>query len=88
MTYSISIHISTDNDDDALAKVSAAIKELSDVKARLVARANSYRGVSWCKNNQKWRARIWNGSRMVSIGYFDSPEAASAAIKDAPKLTK
>jgi uncharacterized protein HemX len=83
MAYSISIQINTDSDDLALEKISEAIKELSSMRARLVANKNPHRGVSWCRNNQKWRARIWNGSRMISIGYFDSQEGAKSAIERA-----
>jgi hypothetical protein len=40
---------------------------------------SKYRGVRWHYCNSKWEARIFNGSRQVSLGYFeDENEAAQA----------
>ncbi|KAK9862029.1 hypothetical protein WJX84_001569 [Apatococcus fuscideae] len=41
--------------------------------------SSKYRGVSWHKDNMKWRATIFKGSKPVHIGYFDSQETAARA---------
>lgn len=43
---------------------------------------SKYRGVRWHYCNSKWEARIFNGTRQVSLGYFDN-EADAAAAYDA-----
>ncbi|KAK9827231.1 hypothetical protein WJX74_011066 [Apatococcus lobatus] len=41
--------------------------------------SSKFRGVSWHKDNMKWRATIFKGSKPVHIGYFDSQETAARA---------
>lgn len=36
-------------------------------------------GVSWHKNTKKWQARIMKDYKSIFLGYFNSPEEASAA---------
>lgn len=40
---------------------------------------SGFRGVSFCKANRKWRARIKVDRKEIMIGYFDTPEEAHAA---------
>jgi len=42
-----------------------------------------FRGVSWNKVMCKYQARYSKGAKVKSIGYFDTPEAASLAYKEA-----
>lgn len=55
------------------------------VKASALSKAPSgkgsskFRGVSWHKDNMKWRATIFKGSKPVHIGYFDSQQDAARA---------
>jgi hypothetical protein len=44
---------------------------------------SGYRGVSWFKPTRKWVARIKNGGKFISLGYFDKPEMAAAAYNTA-----
>ncbi|KAL0049347.1 hypothetical protein WJX82_000095 [Trebouxia sp. C0006] len=41
--------------------------------------SSKFRGVSWHKDNMKWRATIFKGSKPVHIGYFDSQQDAARA---------
>ena len=46
-----------------------------------------FRGVRWHYCNSKWEARIFNGTRQVSLGYFDNEvEAATAYDAQAWKM--
>lgn len=38
-----------------------------------------FKGVDWNKRDLKWQARIGLNGKRVSLGYFDTPEAAYAA---------
>lgn len=48
-------------------------------------RASRYRGVSFCKATNRWRASISDGSRYKQLGRFDS-EAAAAYAYDVASL--
>lgn len=48
---------------------------------RLRSNTTGFTGVHWRKDRQCWQARIGVGGRYLSLGYFDSPEAASAAYE-------
>jgi hypothetical protein len=41
--------------------------------------SSPYRGVRWHERNLKWEARIFDGQKQVSLGYYDSEEAAARA---------
>ncbi len=40
---------------------------------------SQYKGVSWARKNQCWRAFIHQGGQQISLGNFDSEEAAALA---------
>ena len=43
---------------------------------------SGYIGVSWCKKNKKWRARIKINNKGLSLGYFaDAKEASESYLK-------
>ena len=46
---------------------------------------SGFKGVSWDKQNWKWRARIRLNRKLKSLGYYDTPEAAYAAYCAAAK---
>lgn len=37
---------------------------------------SGFKGVSWCKRNQKWNAHIHFNNRQKNLGYFDNPKEA------------
>lgn len=41
--------------------------------------SSGYRGVSWCKNSNRWRANIQKDNKQSSLGYFLSKEDAALA---------
>lgn len=47
--------------------------------------ASGFKGVSWFKPAQRWKARIWVDNKEKHLGYFDTPEAAALAYNEAAK---
>lgn len=43
---------------------------------------SQYRGVRWHYCNSKWEARIFDGQRQISLGYFDEEADAAAAYDE------
>lgn len=41
------------------------------------------RGVTWCKSNSKWMARITVNKKRFTVGFFDNLEDAEVAVKHA-----
>lgn len=44
------------------------------------------KGVSWCKNRQKWQAGIYINGKRKALGRFDTKEEAFSAYKQAALL--
>lgn len=48
--------------------------------------STGFKGVSYCKQTQKWRARIRvGGGKRISLGRFDTPEEAYAKYLEAAR---
>lgn len=45
--------------------------------------ASGYRGVTWDKRNQKWRAQLMHNRRMVHVGRFATVPEALTAVQEA-----
>jgi hypothetical protein len=41
------------------------------------------KGVYWYPSRSKWRSTIFCAGKQISVGYFDSIDAAKAAYQDA-----
>ena len=62
------------------------IKE-NNMNLHLTSRNTSgYRGVTLSKANHKWRATISLDGRKLHLGYFERPDVAHAAYKEAAEL--
>jgi hypothetical protein len=48
--------------------------------------ASGFKGVSWQRRGLKWAAQIRVKGKKVSLGHFDTPEAAHAAYCEAAKF--
>lgn len=49
------------------------------------ANKSGYRGVSWVETKKRWKAQIRRGGTNCHIGYFKTPEDASAAYEAAAR---
>ena len=49
-------------------------------------RTSPYKGVSWCKNTNKWRAGITLNYRWIHLGRFIDPKEAALAYDNAAML--
>lgn len=54
-------------------------------KDKTILNTSGFKGVSWYKNANKWRAEIKAYGKRLRIGYFTSIEDAAAAYKEAAK---
>jgi hypothetical protein len=43
---------------------------------------SGFRGVSWHSRDRRWQADLRANGRTVSLGYFDTVEAANTAVKE------
>ena len=44
---------------------------------------SGYKGVSWCRRRKKWRSMVGYNRQQYYLGYFDTPEEAYAAYREA-----
>lgn len=76
----ITDHIDQDKLNNRRSNLRTASKSLNSFNSKIHTRNRSgYRGVS--RVNRRWRAAIVVDGRQVHLGYFDSPEEASAAYQ-------
>lgn len=75
--------IRSDNRVSNLREVSRS--ENSRNRRKLANTSSTYVGVSWCRANKKWHAQITVNGRVLHLGYFDSPEEASAKYQSKKK---
>lgn len=47
---------------------------------------SGYKGVSWCKRKQRWRAYIQSNKSNMSLGTFATAEEAARAVSNARSL--
>lgn len=76
-------HVNGERDDNRLANLRIASRVLNQQNRR-GAQANNKTGllgVSFCKRTKRYRAQISAGGHVRSLGYHDTPEAASAAYQ-------
>ena len=59
------------------------IKNMWNTQKLLTSNTSGYRGVSFCKANGKYVAHISVYDVIIHLGYFNTPEEASEAYKDA-----
>jgi len=52
------------------------------------ARVSRYLGVSWCKNANKWQARVWHKGKYHWAGYYDTDKEAANAMYNTCKSLK
>jgi len=81
-------HINRDGFDNKLSNL-REITQKQNSENRLLNKNNTsgFKGVSWSKNNNKWRARIWNNKKEIFLGFFDEKiDAVNSYIEAARKF--
>jgi hypothetical protein len=77
-------HANGEASDNRWANLRAADQSLNTANARLaVNNLTGFKGVSWDKRVQRWRASICQAQKQIWLGYFDTPEAAHKAYTEA-----
>lgn len=80
-------HANLNKDDNRIANLRLSDQEKQQGNTALSVRNKSgFKGVSWNRFRNKWRAEIRIGGKSVYLGNHDTAEAASAAYQRAAKL--
>jgi hypothetical protein len=79
-------HINRSPLDNSFANLRVVTRNLNQ-QNRLALRTNKsgYKGVHWCKTNERWIAQIKHNGQRTKLGSFLSAEAAYAAYCSAAK---
>lgn len=74
-------HINGDKSDNRIANLRDVSRKVNCENQRRPQRNNTsgFLGVSWAKNEKKWKAQISHSGKKRAIGYFSSPEKAHEA---------
>lgn len=77
-------HINGDTLDNRRSNLRAASKSQNGAnRGRPVNNTSGYKGVSWHKASQKWKAQITVDGKTIYLGVYTNPEAAAAAYDEA-----
>lgn len=73
-------HINCNRSDNRICNLRLCSQEQNLANSRKPAKNSSgYKGVSWCKFTDRWRATIRHNGKSISLGRFDCPEEAHRA---------
>ena len=74
-------HISGDTLDNRRSNLRLATRSENSHNAKLSkSNTSGIKGVSWSKHAGKWKGQIMAGRKYVLVGYFDTLDAAAAAM--------
>jgi hypothetical protein len=77
-------HINTIRDDNRIANLRLCSRSQNMMNSnRYATNTSEVKGVSFCKEQQKWRAYITVNNRRYWIGRFETKELASKAVRNA-----
>jgi hypothetical protein len=76
-------HINKNKSDNRFVNLRIATRQ-QNIQNTKIRKDNSsgYRGVYFCKQTKKWRARAYWNKKSISLGLHDSKELASNAYKE------
>lgn len=79
-------HVNGDKSDNRWSNLREADRSTNEANKGLRADSTSgFKGVSWHKAGERWRAHITRHGKHYSLGYHDTPEAAHAAYVTAAR---
>ena len=78
-------HVNGDGLDNRRSnlRLCSASENSHNARKRRGVTSSQFKGVTWRKDSQKWRARIRSNHRLILIGQFDTEEAAALAWNEA-----
>ena len=77
-------HINLDKLDNRWVNLREATNSQNQANIHAhITNTSGFKGVSWHRGVQKWRAQIERDGHSCYLGYFDTPEAAAAAYANA-----
>jgi hypothetical protein len=77
-------HINNDAGDNRIENLRAASRSQNGYNSKLASNNKSgYKGVSWLKENKKWRASITFNKKTIYLGRFDNVEEAAEVVRKA-----
>ena len=75
-------HENRNHDDNWIGNLREATNGQNAMNSRINSNNKSgFKGVSWAKSRGSWVSRIYFGSKLFHLGYFDSPKEAGIAYK-------
>lgn len=76
-------HIDGNRSNNAFSNLRIATREQNNSNAkRRVDNKSGIKGIDWHNLCNKWQCRVQSGKKRITIGYYDSIEEATNAIKD------
>lgn len=79
-------HIDKNPLNNSIYNLRAATKSQNKYNTRKQKNNKSgYKGVCWAKANNKWKAQTKYDNKQIHLGYFDTPEEASAVYEQKAK---
>jgi len=79
-------HINGDPSDNRIENLREATKQENQRNTgKCKSNTTGFKGVTWNKQRQKWHARIKLSGKQIHLGYFATPESASAAYEAAAR---
>ena len=77
-------HINGDRLDNRKANLRICTRAQNNMNRQPISgKSSKYKGVSWAKREQKWRASISVNNKAKHLGYFDNQEKAALAYNNA-----
>jgi hypothetical protein len=77
-------HINGDRLDNRIENLRAVTANQNQHNRKLNSNNTSgFKGVSWCKRDNKWKAAIKLEGKKINLGRFNTPEEADAVVRKA-----
>ena len=76
-------HINSNRLDNIRANLRICSSQQNNLNvAKYVKSKSKYKGVTYCKNTNKWRAKTKHFGKTISLGYYDTEEEGAKAYND------
>lgn len=77
-------HVNGNRKDNRIANLRKATRAQNSSNSKLPHNNTSgFKGVAWHKTNQKWQGYVGFANKRHHVGFFDTPEEADVAVREA-----